>query len=258
MALEPFDPTETEVLHLEGDQRGFGVQGKPLCQEVLILEKLPDLRLLVRIDIPLHVHLPPCCRRVEPRMALLAQADPSVLVWLDSLRQMYPISSIQKIIFLLWQTWKARNEKIFRGTPPWPPATITKAASDHLQWSTCPRIHHNGSPSTQPTPPPEHSSPPPCTHYFEVHCDGSFFDDSQKAAYGVIVSNSHGQVCDGKAESLHCFSPIEAEALALLEASRVAASLTAPCLVMSDCLKLVLAIERPPRTWPWRARQGWV
>ncbi|CAL1393718.1 unnamed protein product [Linum trigynum] len=184
-----------------------------------------------------------------PRPAPLS----SVLVWLDSLRQRYPISSIQKIIFLMWQTWKARNEKIFRGTPPWPPATITKAASDHLQWTTCPRIHPIGSPSTQPTPPPEHSSPPPGTHDFEVHCDGSFFDDSQKAAYGVVVSNSHGQVCDGKAESVHCFSPIEAEALALLEGSRLAASLTTPCLVKSDCLQLVHAIDWHPRTWPWRA-----
>ncbi|CAL1357134.1 unnamed protein product [Linum trigynum] len=188
-------------------------------------------------------------------MAQPAKADPisSILEWLESIRQLYPICSIQKIVFLMWQTWKARNEKIFRGTPPWPPSTISKAAADHHQWSTCPRPHHNGSPPTQPTPLPDHSTPSPGTHVFEVHCDGSFFDEPQKAAYGVIVSNSHGQVCDGKAELMHCFSPVEAEAVALLEASRMAASLTAPCLVKTDCLQLVQAIERPPRTWPWRA-----
>ncbi|CAL1352861.1 unnamed protein product [Linum trigynum] len=177
----------------------------------------------------------------------------SILEWLESISQVYPICSVQKIVFLMWKTWKARNEKIFRGTPLWPPSTISKAAADHLQWFTCPRPHHNGSLPTQPIPPPDHSTPPPGTPVFEVHCDSSFFDEPQKAAYGVIVSNSHGQVCDGKAELVHRFSPIEAEAMALLEASRMAASLSPPCLVKTDCLQLVQAMERPPRTWPWRA-----
>ncbi|CAL1375984.1 unnamed protein product [Linum trigynum] len=48
-----------------------------------------------------------------------------------------------------------------------------------------------------------------------------FFNDSQEAAYGVVVSNNHDQVCDGKAEIMHCFPPLEAEAKALLEGSRL-------------------------------------
>ncbi|CAL1412631.1 unnamed protein product [Linum trigynum] len=127
------------------------------------------------------------------------------------------------------------------------PSTISKAALAHHQWTTCPRKLTIVPPSSQLISPQEHSSPPPGTHEFEVQCDGSFFDDSQEAAYGVVVSNNHGQVCDGKAENLHCFSPLEAEAKALLEGCRLAASLRSPCLVRSDCLPLVRAIHSHPK-----------
>ncbi|CAL1360482.1 unnamed protein product [Linum trigynum] len=86
------------------------------------------------------------------------------LDWLDSPRHSFSISSIQKIIFLVWQTWKARNEKIFKSTAPWSPSTISKAGLAHHQWTTCPRKQTIGPPSSQLISPQEHSSSPPGTH----------------------------------------------------------------------------------------------
>ncbi|CAL1403932.1 unnamed protein product [Linum trigynum] len=113
------------------------------------------------------------------------------------------------------------------------------------------------SPHAQHTPPLDLSSPPSSTHDFEIHCDGSCFSDSQEAAYGVVVTNSHGQVCDGRAESLHCFSPLEAEAKALWEGARLAVTLSASCLILTDCLSLIKALANPMDLWPWRAA-GWI
>ncbi|CAL1382372.1 unnamed protein product [Linum trigynum] len=189
----------------------------------------------------------------------LPHPNPSIpfLEWLHALTSRYPICSIQKIIFLLWQTWKSRNERIFKNTTPWPPSTISKAASAHQQWTSCPKRSPTATLPTKLIPPPNLASPPPSSHDFEIHCDESIFRDPQEVAFGVVVMNSHGQVCDGKAESLHCFSPIEAEAKALEEGSRLAASLRSPCLVHSDCLTLVKALSEHRTTWPWRAA-AWI
>ncbi|CAL1394709.1 unnamed protein product [Linum trigynum] len=179
------------------------------------------------------------------------------MAWLTSLVPRFLILSIQKIIFLLWQTWKARNKQIFKNTSPWPPVTIAKAALAHHQWTSCPKKPPTATFPAQSTPTPNHSSSPPSSHDFEIHCDGSFFSDPQEAAYGVVVLNSHGQVCDGKAEILHCFPPLEAEAKALLVGYRLATDLHSPGLVCSDCLPLVKAMQDHPRKWPWRAA-AWI
>ncbi|CAN1801545.1 hypothetical protein LINPERHAP1_LOCUS23009 [Linum perenne] len=39
--------------------------------------------------------------------------------------------------------------------------------------------------------------PPPSTPMWVIHCDGSFVNDSQEAAFGVVLSNNQGQVRDG-------------------------------------------------------------
>ncbi|CAL1393321.1 unnamed protein product [Linum trigynum] len=153
----------------------------------------------------------------------------------------------------MWQTWKARNERIFKGILPWPPSTIQKAQIAQNQWSTCPRKMKDPPPQPQHNPPLDTSYPPPSTHDFEIHCDGSFFSESQEAAFGIVVTNCHGQVCDGKAETMQCFSPLEAEAKALWEGTRLAASLSTSCRIVSDCLTLIKALAGSKEIWPWRA-----
>ncbi|CAL1354854.1 unnamed protein product [Linum trigynum] len=52
---------------------------------------------------------------------------------------------------------------------------------------------------------------------------------------------------------MHCLSPIEAEAKALLEGTLAAVDLNATCLILSYCLGLVKALQGHPKEWPWRA-----
>ncbi|CAN1807097.1 hypothetical protein LINPERHAP1_LOCUS24906, partial [Linum perenne] len=42
--------------------------------------------------------------------------------------------------------------------------------------------------------------PPSCTSGPVIHCDRSFTNDSQKVAYGIIISNTFRQVIDEKGE----------------------------------------------------------
>ncbi|CAL1354179.1 unnamed protein product [Linum trigynum] len=180
-----------------------------------------------------------------------------ILHWIFAIGQRYPPQSIQKIIFLLWLTWKTRNEFLFKNRALWPPTTVANAQRSFHQWSVCPLKKRSTPPSSQPVPSPELPSPPPSTHDFEIHCDGSFLHDSQETAYGVVVTNRHGQVCNGKAEILQCFSPLEAEAKTLLEGTRLTDSIGGTCLIRSDCFDLVKATKEHSKEWPWRAA-AWI
>ncbi|CAN1797742.1 hypothetical protein LINPERHAP1_LOCUS21403 [Linum perenne] len=84
-----------------------------------------------------------------------------------------------------------------------------------------------------------------------VHCDGSFLEGPQKAAYGVVVTNSMGHICDGRAGNFVCSSPIVSEAKALLEAVSYAARSPLQCMVFSDCLTLVNCLNSHSFRWPW-------
>ncbi|CAN1770975.1 hypothetical protein LINPERHAP1_LOCUS11748, partial [Linum perenne] len=94
-------------------------------------------------------------------------------------------------------------------------------------------------------------NPLPCTSPLRVHCDGSFFEGPQEAAYGVVVTNSTGQICDGRAGNFVCSSPIVSEAKALLEAVSYAARSPQPCMVFSDYLILVAGLNSHHDRWPW-------
>ncbi|CAN1815382.1 hypothetical protein LINPERHAP1_LOCUS27430, partial [Linum perenne] len=94
-------------------------------------------------------------------------------------------------------------------------------------------------------------NPPPHTSDLEVYCDGSFLEDPQKAGFGVILMNTGGQICDGRAGTLVCSSPIVSEARALLEAVSLARLSPVRCTVFSDCLTLVNCVSSPSCRWPW-------
>ncbi|CAL1414229.1 unnamed protein product [Linum trigynum] len=76
-----------------------------------------------------------------------------------------------------------------------------------------------------------HTNPPPSNHSLVIHYDGSFINDSQPSAYGVVVVIHHGQVCDGRVENLLCSTPIEAETKALLEGVKLAQEYGSECTV---------------------------
>ncbi|CAN1127097.1 hypothetical protein LINPERHAP2_LOCUS3813 [Linum perenne] len=101
------------------------------------------------------------------------------------------------------------------------------------------------------SPPHSQSSPPPRIPDLVIHCDGSFHKDSQEAAYGVVVSNSHGQVCDGRSGTFFCSSALAAEAKAIKEAISLASTRQVSTVVFSDSLTLVDVLNKTTNPWPW-------
>ncbi|CAN1181362.1 hypothetical protein LINPERHAP2_LOCUS35339, partial [Linum perenne] len=100
-------------------------------------------------------------------------------------------------------------------------------------------------------PPHQSSCPPSRIADLVIHCNGSFEKDSLKAAYGVVMTNNHGQVCDGRSGTFFCSSPIVAEAKAILEAVILASERHVSTMVLSDCLTLVNVLNDSLTQRPW-------
>ncbi|CAN0919749.1 hypothetical protein LINGRAHAP2_LOCUS31638 [Linum grandiflorum] len=84
-----------------------------------------------------------------------------------------------------------------------------------------------------------------------IYCDGSFTSDSQKAGYGIIITNSNGHIIDGKAGSFLCNSAIGSEAVAIMHSIEYAKSFGTRTIIRTDCQKLVHAIYDTKHRWPW-------
>ncbi|CAN1312478.1 hypothetical protein LINPERPRIM_LOCUS28651 [Linum perenne] len=67
----------------------------------------------------------------------------------------------------------------------------------------------------------------------------------------LVIVNTSGNICDGRAGTMICSSPIVAEARAMLEAVALASTYPASSTVFSDCLNLVSCLKGPPCLWPW-------
>ncbi|CAI0395367.1 unnamed protein product [Linum tenue] len=109
----------------------------------------------------------------------------------------------------------------------------------------------SSSPVSQPRDDHQQPCPPPTTLTRRIYCDGSFDPISREAAYGVVITNPHGQFVDGKAGRVVCSSPIETEAYALLEACKLAMREHVPSTIFSDCKALVDALKNHSDLWPW-------
>ncbi|CAN1129854.1 Putative ribonuclease H protein At1g65750 [Linum perenne] len=160
---------------------------------------------------------------------------------------------------IAWNIWKARNEMVFNGIAPTTFATNLKVAVDIETWKRPygadttsidkpdqrPTVCHHFVPSHS------HSCPPRRIPDLVIHCDGSFLKDSQEAAYGVVMTNCHGQVCDGRIGTFFCSSAMVAEAKAILEAINLGSSRQVTTLVLSDNSTLVNILNCTTSPWPW-------
>ncbi|CAN1226955.1 hypothetical protein LINGRAPRIM_LOCUS1126 [Linum grandiflorum] len=86
----------------------------------------------------------------------------------------------------------------------------------------------------------------------EIHCDGSFSQSSSAAGYGIVITDTHGQVTNGYSGTLVCASPVVVEAKALLEAIKNAPDSGIPTSVRTDCLSLVDGLRKRPDQRPWQ------
>ncbi|CAN1764979.1 hypothetical protein LINPERHAP1_LOCUS9496 [Linum perenne] len=84
-----------------------------------------------------------------------------------------------------------------------------------------------------------------------IQYDRSFVNDSQEAAYGMVLSNIHREFCDRRSDTFFFSSPIIGEGRAILEAFQCATVLSSPVTILSDCKTLVDICLKPLRTWPW-------
>ncbi|CAN0907190.1 Transposon TX1 uncharacterized 149 kDa protein [Linum grandiflorum] len=195
---------------------------------------------------PIWSHFLPNWNPPDARMDFLS--------WFTGLCWGDPSLSPVLITAICWNIWKARNEMAFRDATPTRATTILLIESDTHDWSSPSQQGHTTTPPppTQPAHYNRSSNPPPRIPPLDIDCDGSFLNDSQKAAFGLLISEPDGKVIDGKAGTFYCSTPIVAEAYALKEAA-VAGSLYArPCRILSDCLLLIKAINGPKHRWPWQ------
>ncbi|CAN1840928.1 hypothetical protein LINPERHAP1_LOCUS36281 [Linum perenne] len=95
-----------------------------------------------------------------------------------------------------------------------------------------------------------HNSPPPSAP-FRVYCDGSFLNETQTAAFGLVITNTDGQICDGRSGRFMSTSLIASEARAILEAAIYATRSPRDCCILSDCKTLIDCLYEPESCWPW-------
>ncbi|CAL1410643.1 unnamed protein product [Linum trigynum] len=187
----------------------------------------------------------------------IPQDSTPVVMWLVAIFESLPNVSIHAVVVCLWAIWIARNERVFKGVIPRTAVTSANAVRDFNFWTTPPLVQSVHGTHSQHISDHSTLSLPPSSSQWEVYCDGSFRSESQVAAYGVIITNPHGQVVDGSAGTFFCSSAIVAEAKALLIAVRMAASLHGPASIFSDCKVLVDIIQDPQKVGPWQVR-AWI
>ncbi|CAN1266793.1 hypothetical protein LINPERPRIM_LOCUS12662 [Linum perenne] len=155
---------------------------------------------------------------------------------------------------MCWNIWKARNDFVFNGTKPCTIITANRTCGDLSDWRLAELSRTTSNSSSLVPLPHGHPvrDPPPNNPLWVIHCDGSFVNTVQKAAYGVTLSNTAGQITDGRAGTLYCSSPIVAEAAAIHEAAKMAKDYPGNVKILSDCLQLVIAINGNRQRWPWQ------
>ncbi|CAN1836487.1 Putative ribonuclease H protein At1g65750 [Linum perenne] len=190
----------------------------------------------------------------------LPPTNNSFAEWFFPMQEETGTEGLRRIAATCWNIWKARNAVIFRNTMTNDSTTKDAIELDTAEWSSQPRpqedpittAHHPiNLPSRPQIPPHRQQTYPPPRAQLRVYCDASFQDSSQMAAFGIVVINSEGQVCDGRSGRFPSASPIASEARALLEATKYAKSSPLQCVIFSDCKTLVDSIKGPERLWPW-------
>ncbi|CAN1346925.1 LINE-1 retrotransposable element ORF2 protein [Linum perenne] len=141
-------------------------------------------------------------RRASPTTILPIPSD-SFEDWFFPLQENTRTDGMRRIAATCWNIWKARNASIFRNVMTNDANTSEAIDLDFFEWNaqTTPS---NVAPASIPIPPilstrpqipqPRHQTYPPPGTQLKVYCDASFIDSSQKAAFGIVITNPDGQV----------------------------------------------------------------
>ncbi|CAN1250765.1 Putative ribonuclease H protein At1g65750 [Linum perenne] len=190
--------------------------------------------------------------KAHPRIDLPSEGT-TVLQWLAKDPEGNHRPETQSLIALMWTIWKARNEKIFRDSPPNPDSIILLSQRLMEEWRPIRQVTPNDQhpPAQRPMATSIPNPPPVPPMHQKIFCDGSFDQNSSEAGYGVVMKNPHGAVIDGRAGKFTCSSAMVAEAKALLEACKLATTSPSHSIISSDCQGLTLALRGPESEWPW-------
>ncbi|XP_062015404.1 uncharacterized protein LOC133731966 [Rosa rugosa] len=180
----------------------------------------------------------------------------SLARWLQWLKSYFVDGSGDKsllhthVAFILWHIWKERCVCVFNHTPPTPDLVACKsfdAALEYIQrpLPRCVRL------VTQPLTSPSFWTPPPLGT-FKVNTDAAWHSDSLSCGIAVLIRNSSGELVAGSNQSLHAFSAVAAEALAVLAGLTLVVSLNlSPIILASDSLHVISALTTENFTMDW-------
>ncbi|CAN1165788.1 Transposon TX1 uncharacterized 149 kDa protein [Linum perenne] len=190
-------------------------------------------------------------RKTYPSSTLPREGT-TMVEWLAAGSPDNPDLNTHKKIALMWNIWKARNEKVFRGKNPNVDTIIHLALKLSNEWISFNQDQSRLTTTSRHSTTSELNPPPDVTTQLKIFCDGSFDQNSPVAGYGVVCIDHHGQILDGKADRFLCSSALVAEAKALLEAIRMATNSRAHSMIHSDSQLLVKALQEPKEKWPWQ------
>lgn len=121
--------------------------------------------------------------------------------------------TLETLAAVLWCIWKSRNNAVFRGAIPSAADLVSEADILLLSYSKWNRKEMSQKNSTLPLPP---KWIPPKDPDLKLNVDASLDIKTATGAVSGVLRDSRGTVLGGFAEKVRSWSPIEAEAQALL------------------------------------------
>ena len=130
---------------------------------------------------------------------------------------------IQKACIILWNTWKLRNEVIFRKKPLNTHAFILSVETMVTQFLAATSLPSHGNTYTAYLIHVKWIAPP--LDFVKINTDGAHEVAIGLAAYGVVIRNSQGEFITVKSSCIGVTSNVMAELIAIREGQRLAIEL---------------------------------
>ncbi|KAL6204059.1 hypothetical protein ACLB2K_021329 [Fragaria x ananassa] len=169
---------------------------------------------------------------------------------------------LTKVVFLLWEIWKARNAFVFEATPIDPRMVAKKAGTAAAEFITCKNhnlmsrsisLSHMHSSQTQSGSNLTQIWRPPPPGHIKINCDAAWIESSKLTGICAIARDSHGTLFDGATLLCRTGSVLEAEATVGAVAIDVAKRIhSSPIILELDLKTLVDNINISSSACDWR------
>lgn len=158
-------------------------------------------------------------------------------------------SLISLFFYFLWSIWLERNNQIFEGRKVDPGRVISNAVEYANEFYSMNSNNENPN-SRHPTSEQHTRWQPPPDDYIKINVDAATNLNLKKGAISAVVRDQYGVLLTGTARFVACTVPMEAEALAVLNALYMAESLGVDRVVVeTDNLEVQDACYSPCPPW---------